>query len=103
MTCPVCRSVVPGLACENCLRLAGLRESLTRQLAYLPQVLDDSLELILLRGRKHHIVLFGDHAHTYCGMDTDGVLAREPYLAHGRAFYCPACLEVFDRLCAEVA
>lgn len=104
MTCPVCRSVIPGLACENCGRRESLAAFVERQQVYVPKLLDGTLELLLvwIHGRRHFL-LFEERRHTWCGLKAERKYHREPYMDYGRSFYCPECLAVFDRLAREVA
>jgi hypothetical protein len=111
MICPKCKSWVPegDLACRVCAERRSREAFLEYQRQFMPKVFAGDLALRIRQGKaggmsQLHIELYGDHAHTYCGVPTQGM--RLTFLIfrgelRSPTGTCVACAEIFERLLNE--
>jgi hypothetical protein len=110
MICPTCGSYVPdgNLACTTCVQRKSQAAYVEYQRQFMQQIFAGDLSLRIRKGKagysQMHIELFGDGAHTYCGVPTVGL--RQSFLIFRGELRapldtCPACAQIFERLMNE--
>lgn len=76
MTCPRCGLMIAGLACPACLALQSREAIYKMQGSYLGPVRAGRMPFLAKRlSIKHpwHLMLFGDRAHGWCGIEIQAV------------------------------
>jgi len=108
MRCPDCGAEYGAIICPPCSERKSREAYLSLQQVWLDRVLNGQVWLVLNRRTRsgpHHVVLFGDPMHAYCGTLLDGPQQRrkEAYSDKLRPDLCHKCVEVFDELVRKEA
>lgn len=108
MKCPDCGVEYTEMFCAECAGRKSREAYLSFQGTAIARVLSGEAWLVLNRRTRsgpHHVALFGDPMHAYCGLLLDGPQQRtkKRYSTNLRQDLCAKCVEAFDAVVAREA